>query len=249
METYQKLNASGKGFSFENGYSNEALATFPRYNVLNAILTEIERYLPTDFLSYEEAKQFFVLAVKEAQSNFTKPPNGEIKTRVMNEERELLCEYISQLSDKDLSIIEPLYYRHVLSETERNEIRAKLKTIWNVDGYWYPLTTWKIDNAEAFQDSYFEKEFGYEILKDILRNHNVTKIWELREDGIDYEIELSIFEPYYNGSEGFWCDSNYDWLIYASHESSITFAGTILDDIQNNWTNWQKRIWTSPFFD
>ena len=150
-ENYQKLNAAEKGFSFENGYSNEALATFPRYNVLNAILTEIERHRPTDFSSYEEAKEFFILAIKEAQDIFTKPSNGEIQNRVMNEERELLCKHISQLRDEDLSIIEPLYYRRVLSQAESNEISAKLKTIWNVDGYWYPLTTWKIDNAEALR--------------------------------------------------------------------------------------------------
>ena len=248
MNTYQKLNASGSGFSFENGYSAEALATFPRYNVLNAILTEIERHRPSDFSNFDEAKGFFILAVKEAESLFTKPPKGDIENRVMNEERELLCQYITHLTDKDLSEIEPLFYHRVLSETESKEIRAKLKTIWNVEGYWYPLTTWERDDVEGFQDSHFEKEFGFDKLKEILGNHNVTKIWEIREDDINYEIELSIFEPYYNGNEGFWCNETFDWLIYASHESSITFAGSILPEIKNNWSNWENRVWTSPFF-
>ena len=249
MEIYQELNASGQNFSIEGGYTKEALATFPRYNVLNAILTEIERHQPTDFSDFGEAKDFFVLVAKDAQSIFTKPSNGEVQLRVMNEEREQLSQYIFQLTEKDLSEIESLFYRRVLSETESNNIYAKLKTIWNVNDYWYPLTTWKRKDVEAFQDSYFEKEFSYEKLKEILRNHNVTKLWELREDGIDYEIELNILEPYYNGNEGFWCNADFDWLIYASHESSITFAGSILSEIKNSWTNWRERIWTSPFFD
>jgi hypothetical protein len=235
MEKYSKISQDRIGYA----YTPEALATFPRYNALNAILIEIERYRPNDFSNFEEARELFILAAKDAQSIFTKPPNGEIEQQVMNEEREQLCRYILQLTERDLLEIKPLFYRRVLSESESDYVREKLKTIWNVEGYWYPLTTLKRDDAEAFQDSYFENELGCETLNKILRDHNVTNLWELREDGIDYEIELSIFNPYYNGGEGFWCDANFDWLIYASHESSITFAGSILSDIKNNWSNWK----------
>ena len=246
---YSELNSSGKGFTFGNGYSEEALATFPRYNVLNAILTEIERCKPSDFSSIESAREFFCLVTKEAESVFTKPPNAEISEKVMAEERELLGEYIKRLDEAELSKVEPLPYRRVLSENESNFIRQKLKEIWGVSkGYWYPLTTEEVDEAEAFQDSYFEKEFGFEKLRELLRRRNVKNVWELREDDINYEIELNIFEPYYSGAEGFWCDENFDWLIYASHESSLTIAGSILPEVKNLWENWENRIWTTPFF-
>jgi hypothetical protein len=147
-------------------------------------------------------------------------------------------------SEHDLPEIEPLFYRRVLSEKESEFVRGKLKTIWNVEGYWYPLTTWKRDDVEAFQISYFEKEFGYEKLREILRKRGAGKLWEMRENDINYEIKVNIFEPYYEGDEGFWCDAGFDWLIYASHENSITFAGSILPEIKNNWTNWQERTWS-----
>ncbi|MBA2620549.1 MAG: hypothetical protein H0U87_05050 [Acidobacteria bacterium] len=246
-ENYKKLNALEKGFSVENGYSDEALTVIPRYNVLNAILAEIERHRPADFSSFEEAKEFFTLAVTEAQNIFTKPPNEEIKQRTIDEERALLIQYITRLSKSDLSEVKSLYYRHVLSKSESDFVREKLKTIWNVKGYYYPLEYRTRDDIEAFQDKYFEKEFGFERLREILHLRGISRIWEMCESDENHEIELSIFAP--NLSETFWCDANFDWLIYASHESSITFAGSILSEIKNNWTNWQQRVWTSPFFD
>lgn len=248
-ENYGNLNNSGEGFSIEGGYSNEALATFPRYNVLKAILTEIERHRPSNFSNLEEARKLFILISQKAQNIFTDPPNSEAEQSVMNEERELLCKYISQLGDKELSQVEPLFYRYVLSKDESDFVWKELQAKWNVtERYWYPLTTWQRNDVEAFQDSYFEREFGYEKLQNILRKRGINKLWELREDNINYEIELNIFEPYYNGCEGFWCDLNFDWLIYASHESSITFAGSILPELKSEWSNWQQRIWTTPFF-
>ncbi len=146
--------------------------------------------------------------------------------------------------------MEDLFYRYVLSEKETNSVWDKLGKNWKHirEGYWYPLTIWKEDGIEAFQDSYFEKEFGYEKLRTILSELGVTRLWELREGNINYEIELSILEPYYSGEEGYWCDESFEWVIYASHESSITFAGSILPKIKDNWENWEKRIWDSPFF-
>jgi len=245
-ENYRELDALGKGFTVENGYSDEALSVIPRYNVLNAIISEIERHKPTDFSDFEEAKEFFILAVKEAQNIFTKSSIEATDQQTINEERELLIKYIVQLSESDLSKVRPLYYRYILSKSESDFVREKLKTIWNVNGYFYPLENRIREDMEAFQDKYFEQEFGFERLQEIFWQRGIYRIWEIREDREDYEMDLSIFEPF--GSETFWCDTKFDWLIYCSHESSITFAGSILPEIKNHWANWQERIWTSPFF-
>ena len=145
--------------------------------------------------------------------------------------------------------VEPLFYRRVLSEQESADIWKELSSRWRItDGYWYPLSNHKPDNVEAFQDAYFEKEVGAEKLRAILLNRKIERIWEMREDNKNYELELLAFDPYYNGAEGYWCDGNFDWIIYASHESSITFGGWILTEIQQIWSNWEERIWTTPFF-
>ena len=61
-------------------------------------------------------------------------------------------------------------------------------------------------------------------------------------------MELADFSPYYNGAEGYWCSQDMDWIVYASHESSITIGGWLLDEVERVWPNWKERIWTTPFF-
>ena len=41
---------------------------------------------------------------------------------------------------------------------------------------------------------------------------------------------------------------NLVWIIYASHESSVTVGGWLLEEMQAIWPSWQERTWTSPFF-
>ena len=50
-----------------------------------------------------------------------------------------------------------------------------------------------------------------------------------------------------NFSEGYWCDGAFDWIIYASHESSITIGGWLLPEIKKVWSNWKEGLWTTPF--
>ena len=246
---YTELDSARKNLT-NNGYTDEALKTFPRYNVLNAILTEIEKYRPDEFETLNDAKKFFTLIVSEAENVFTKISNGAIEQSVMSEERALFNEFINQLTEEDLLLIEPSFYRRVLPSNESKEIRDKLRQRWNIsESYWYPLSAAKTEDVEAFQDSYFDKEIGTGKLKEILSNHEVQTVWEIREDGIDYEYELSVIDPYYNGAEGFWCDDKFDWIIYASHESSITIGGWLLPEIRKNWTDWENHIWTTQFFD
>src|SRR5207302_5010472 len=130
------------------------------------------------------------------------------------------------------------FYRRVLSSTERKEAWSKLGTLWGIKqtDYWYPLDHYEADNVEAFQAPYFDKEVGSEKLRAILQNHGVERVLELREYGPEYELELSAFEPYYNGAEGYWCSEQMDWILYASHESSITIGGEwLLRRVKDIW--------------
>ena len=246
-EKYYEVASSGKdraGF----GYTDEALYMFPRYVLLDAILIEVEKFRPDEFRSLDEAKRFMTLLADETQDSSYAPQKDEIEKRAIKEERIALGKFIEQISEVDLSSVEPLFYRRVLSKEKSQSIREQLNLRWKVKGYWYPLAIEKPNNVEGFQDSYFEKEVGTERLQEILHNHGIEKIYEIREYGANYEMELSVFEQYYSGAEGFWCDEKFDWIIYASHESSITFGGWLLFEIKDIWSNWEERIWTTPFF-
>ena len=93
-----------KGDRQRNGYyyTPEALATFPRYNVLNAIRVELERIDPAKLGEPEDTRVLLILAGETALDDFTQLPIGEIDERAMAEERSEYCRYIGGLELSDL---------------------------------------------------------------------------------------------------------------------------------------------------
>jgi hypothetical protein len=251
---YSELVAQGKERKSDGyHYTDEALNTFPRYQVLNAILIDIERLRPEQFKSVKEAEELIGLAGRTAESLFTKSPHSEIQMKAMAEEREAFCDYLSGVSEDTLENVPPLFYRRVLSQDESSAIWAEVKSRWGIKDkwYWYPLIEGAREDVIAVQDKYFHEEVGIKNLREILSRHD-ARVWELREGKgePEYEMELSIFDPAYNGLEGYWSSEGMDWLIYASHESSITFGGKwLIGEIKRVWPNWMKRIWESPCFE
>ena len=68
-------------------------------------------------------------------------------------------------------------------------------------------------------------------------------MWELREYGAEYECDVALFEPIYNGAEGYWSSPSLDWIVYASHESSITIGGWLAEDVKERWHTWRDHPW------
>jgi len=232
-------------------YSNEELSVFPRYNVLSAILVKVESFDPSHFISVEEARNAILTAAQSAESMFTQGSIGPIQSKVMAEEREEFRLFIEKYSEGNMVEEEPLFYRRVLSKDESDEVWDKLQFRWGIGRreYWYPLTQRTNQNIEAFQDKALDKAVTPDGLRAILANHGLTRVFELREYGAEYELDLSVaFDPYYNGAEGYWCSEQADWIIYASHESSITVGGWPLEEIKHIWPDWRRHLWTTPFF-
>ncbi|MBH5317518.1 hypothetical protein I6N90_06770 [Paenibacillus sp. GSMTC-2017] len=113
--------------------------------------------------------------------------------------------------------------------------------------HWIPLDASKHKFALPFMDDYFESEFGFERLRAILKKHGVNEVYELREltSSPEYELEVSAFYPTYDfDGEGFWCSKEMDWVIYVSHENSITIGGEwLINMVKEVWPNWESRLW------
>ena len=137
-----------------------------------------------------------------------------------------------------------------LPKAEADVLRKRMEAAWGVEQhYWWPLSDPRPAHAEAFQDYFFEREFGYASLRRILAEHGVTSVFEFREDGEAYQVRVESFEPSY-ALEGFWTSDRFDWILYASHESSITVGGEwLLPAVQAAWPSWKQRVWTSPFYE
>jgi hypothetical protein len=245
-EKYSELPNGGRdGYD----YTWAALGIFPRYNVLNAIRLELDRMEPAGLPGLEETRALILEAGINARDMFTDNPIGPIDAEAMRTEREAFIEFVRRLSATDLVGVEPLPYNHVISDEESKRLWQQLRARWNIpEGYWYPLAERSVDHIEAFQDRYFLEFCSSFSLRNLLASRGISRIWELREHGLEYEQGLEIFDPYYDGTEGYWSSGDLDWIIYASHESSITVGGWLLDEIKKAWPEWHLRIWESPFF-
>lgn len=73
------------------------------------------------------------------------------------------------------------------------------------------------------------------LLREILRKRSIERVWEIRWS-MTSEIDLDSFSPSYAQSggstklyganeEAYWTSAEFQWLVYASHEDSITLAG------------------------
>lgn len=134
----------------------------------------------------------------------------------------------------------------MLSDEESEWIRARLRDRWGPDAAarWYPLVAERPADVEAFQAPWFWHETHRSLLPAILRRREVSRIWEIREGGLAARLDSELFEPVYNGEEGFWTSDALDWIAYASHESSLTIGGWLLDEVRAAWPGWASRVYT-----
>ena len=228
--------------------SPEAYAAFPRYNVLNAILEDVETITTADYHSIQELKDLLVISGVSAQAMLTNPPPNAIASDAMDEERRMFFEFIQGITREQLRIVEPLFYRRRLREIEADPIKSAFVQRWGANGKCcYPLTKEPAEKVRAFNVAVFEEHVGYEGLRSMLLDHGIQRLWELREFGPCFEIEVEHMDPTYTGAEGYWSSGSFDWMIYASHEDSLTFGGWVLTSIKDEWPAWREHLFSSPW--
>jgi hypothetical protein len=204
---------------------------------------------PASFAAMQEAMQSLG---RKATAVVGREDEGERKTRlrVMGEELESFRDFVSGRSADDLARVEPLPYRRTLSEAESQRLRSVLESRWG-ESRWYPHDRGADQHPPAstlaFRSEPFFDEALVSALQASVRQLGIDRAYELREGATsaDCEIAVELLKPWYNLDEGFWFDESTDWLIYASHEGSVTIAGErLLPALQSVWRNWQDHIYS-----
>jgi hypothetical protein len=229
-------------------YTKAAYGLFPRYRLDEAIEIEVERLTGREFHSLEEVRALVLEAGGRAQSSLIREFQRSSDACVaINDELKAFELYVAGLETSQLSCIEPLPYRRVLGGSESELLRQKLCTCWGVNGYWYPLS--KCDphtNVIAFHQELWERRDGTSLLFQAMRERVIERCFLLREGPQDYEIDRSLIDPIYGGSESF-LTSDFEWLVYSSHESSIAVAGWLADFFRGEWSDWGSVAYGGPF--
>jgi hypothetical protein len=118
---------------------------------------------------------------------------------------------------------------------------------------WYPHDRFASEepppHARAFNEDPFLDDELQGRLREVLAALGVSRLWELRAGGgddKDYELDLALLEPvsgYLDLDERFWTDASFEWLIYASHEETVTIVGAdLLSGLQAAWPAWRSFV-------
>ena len=149
-------------------------------------------------------------------------------------------------SEADLADVEPLPYRRVLSDDEEAREWRAVSNRWGIGpGYWYPLSDPTVPGLElmAFDAPEFRRDVGI-ALRELLVAQGLRRVLEFREGGPARELALELLDPLYDGLEGFWTARGADWIIYASHETSMTVGGAwLIEALKARWPAWQRHVW------
>lgn len=232
-EAYRQLDVTGAARKpvdkLKWEYTQQAYVTFPRYLVWEAILNEVERLEPGFSSSLDEFRHELVAAGQRAQTMMTtNTALPSVAGTAMAEEREAFRKFVLSVLEGQLEGVEPLAMRRGFDAKELQRVWAIVNQRWDVttQHHWWPLREGVLPSAViAFHTDWFDDE-KIAALRDVLIDHGVAVVWELREFG-EWGCEQSVraFDPTYNGEEGYWTSAGTEWLVYASHESSITLGG------------------------
>jgi hypothetical protein len=228
-----------------SAYTDEGYNAFPRYNILSAILTDVERLDPDALPEFTALSELLILSGHTAQSIFTEKPSSKIEANAIADERLRFAHAIAEFASGQIPDTVALPFRRVLTGLEVKSLWQRAEARWGTSGsYFYPLVDSTDPSLTAFDATAFDRQFPPEPLHDLVRAQGSSRIFELREYGDEnYLLSLDSWEPYYNGAEGFWFPESLDWIMYASHEDSITTGGTLTDAVMSKWKEAKDHLW------
>lgn len=175
----------------------------------------------------------YLAAVSDLMSFYMRPTlkqaQGKVALYYIRSAENRFREYLGTLSPEQPAPAYP--YCRVIRGEETERIANHFFEVWNYDvNYWYPL------NGTYDEDKLFiARQWVEPHLKELHR------LLGLPQQHIYEYGEARFFHPHcaevdhledYSGSEQAYCPKDFSWIIYYSHENTITFAGTIIPQVK-----------------
>jgi hypothetical protein len=129
-------------------------------------------------------------------------------------------------------------------------IILKLNDLWDCDipFGWIPITGNRpIPDTEVYQASHFSDNITNPASV-IRKVFDVTDLYEIQEGGLVTEKKIGGCGFSYDGLEYLYTDKDFRFVIYFSHENSVTVGGKdLIEEIHSIWPDYEKHIWTTPY--
>lgn len=231
MEGIKQLIDTARTYCAENFsfWVQKDRGEYLRYHILESILNGVEEIVGKNFESFDACKtklKEIAEDVKDTSFGGYSMELDDNQRQIINEERKKFIDYINAQNQETVKYTKPLPYRRKLSQSESENLREKLLTIWNFDGYvWNPLQN-KSPKPTVFLSYENVTRKDEKEIKNIVKNLLKTnRLYKVSETLIDYEMEFSLLNI--NLYEEMIFDDTFEWVIYGSHESTLTFGGDL----------------------
>lgn len=211
-------------------YTPKAYNLFPRYNVLDEILLDVEMLDFDQLPNFDDLIESLASASQTGAKQNAHEGFNPTARAAEGEERAFFLDAIRSAATNGALQQERLPYRRTLTADEVDELWRRLRDHWGVtEGYWFPLTSKTHPSLVAFELDRIDETALQLRFKKFFKDHRIRRIFELREFGrANYCVEAGFSNLYYGpGGEGFWTSDERDWIVYCSHETTITLGGTI----------------------
>jgi hypothetical protein len=221
---YAALDQGGEGYDHTSGrYSRAARDLFPRYQQLRAMQLAVERFVVEDFASLADARRRLSDAIEGAEIDSVAVRADPVCSRAAEEERTALLRHLAAMDEDLLLRTPPLPFCRVLSQEETEGRRQTLGARY---GVWYGGVVDALPKHGGVP-SYLT--FVLSQLPDptgplqALVAPLAARVTELNELTESFELEVVLAT--FTHSEGFWFPADLGWMVYASHEDTLTVAG------------------------
>lgn len=154
--------------------------------------------------------------------------SGEVLGYVRDAEAEFRA-YLAQIPE-DIVVRERPYYRVILG-TERDAIGYAILEKWDYSAaYWYPLAG-ALDESKLYLDAEILEPYMDRLLE--LLGLPEERVYEYGESWYVGEHCAEVDDVYgYCGNEAVYVPKDLSWIIYFSHEGTVTFGGDIVPAVK-----------------
>lgn len=171
----------------------------------------------------------------------------ETKTQqyLVDQVKKEFLDYMETLSPQESGCDMP--YERVILGGEAEQLVNRFFRKWDYEKnqYWYPLQDRGEGERLYLMDRYVETREG-ELLQ--LLGLPENRIYQYGESNyaVHHVLETDSLS-FYGGTESVFTDKDFTWMIYCSHEQTVTFAGSIVGQVKDLFApekeHWNKFEW------
>lgn len=206
--------------------------------VLKLVLYEVERLVPSRTPNLQNFRTKLKAAVAAGCNHPMAAVGDPNQLPYIQEIQQEVETFIASQHMAQLERVQPLPYLRVLTIQEGRSLKDRLRAQWQFEQDWFPRSGKEIPDGVLIFSGQYTEEMLLDPLRQILSQAPYPRFFELGSE-VDLEIEAESFYAsvrvgalgdniLYDHWEAYWTPADLSWLIYASHDDTITIGGPAL---------------------